>query len=157
MTQRLIVAYLSLKGMSAREIHDNIVATFVPDAVSSSSVTHYISEAQLPPSKPELHPADFQSDLDDLDQVILATLEDSPFASVRQLSQLTHLPSTTAYRRLTQSLGFVARHLRWVPHALSDAQKGERVNLSWRPWRMLEVQRDRAWHDIVTLDESRFT
>jgi hypothetical protein len=27
MTQRPIVAYLSLKGMSAREIHDDIVAT----------------------------------------------------------------------------------------------------------------------------------
>jgi hypothetical protein len=40
--------------------------------------------------------------------------------------------------------------------ALSDAQKGERVNPSRRPLRMLEVQRDRAWHDIVTLDESCF-
>jgi hypothetical protein len=34
MTQRPIVAYLSLKGMSAREIHDHIVATLGPDAVS---------------------------------------------------------------------------------------------------------------------------
>jgi hypothetical protein len=75
---------------------------------------------------------------------------------VRQLSRLTHLPSTTVYRRFTRSLGFVARHLRWVPHALSDAQKGERVNLSRRLLRMLEVQRDRAWHDVVTLDESWF-
>jgi hypothetical protein len=38
MTQRPIIAYLSLKGMSAREIHDDIVATFGPDAVSYSSV-----------------------------------------------------------------------------------------------------------------------
>jgi hypothetical protein len=78
-------------------------------------------------------------------QAILAALEDRPFASVRRVSQLTHLPSMTVYRRLTQSLGFVARHLRWVPHALSDAQKGERINLSQRPLRMPEVQRDRAW------------
>jgi DNA-binding IclR family transcriptional regulator len=42
---------------------------------------------------------------------ILAALEDNPFASVRQLSRLTHLPSTTVYRRLTQSLGFAARHV----------------------------------------------
>jgi hypothetical protein len=35
-------------------------------------------------------------------------------------------------------------------------QKGQRVNLSRRLLRMLEVQRDRAWHDIVTLDESWF-
>jgi hypothetical protein len=38
--------------------------------------------------------------------------EDGPFASVRQLSRLIHLPSTIVYRRLTQSLGFVARYLR---------------------------------------------
>jgi hypothetical protein len=37
-TQRPIVAYLSLKGMSAREIHDDIVATLVPDAVLYNSV-----------------------------------------------------------------------------------------------------------------------
>jgi hypothetical protein len=30
MTQRAIVTYLSLKGMSAREIHDDIVATLGP-------------------------------------------------------------------------------------------------------------------------------
>jgi hypothetical protein len=156
MTQRPIVAYLLLKGMSAREVHDDIVATLGPDAVSYSSVTRYIDEAQFPPSKPEPHQADVQRDLDDSDQAILAAPEDSPLALVRQLSRLTHLPSTTVYRRLTQSLGFVARYLRWVPHALSDLQNGERVNLSRRLLRILEVQRDRAWHDIVNLDESRF-
>jgi hypothetical protein len=44
MTQRLIVAYLSLKGMSAREIHDDIVATLERDAVSYSLVTRYLRE-----------------------------------------------------------------------------------------------------------------
>jgi hypothetical protein len=38
MTQRPIVAHLSLKETSAREIHDDIVATLGPDAVSYSSV-----------------------------------------------------------------------------------------------------------------------
>jgi hypothetical protein len=154
MKQRPIVAYLSLKGMSARKIHDDIVATLGPNAVSYSSVTRYLREARFHPSKPEPHPADVQRDLDDSDQVILAALEDSLFASVRQLSRLTDLPSTIVYRRLTQSLEFVPRHLRWAPHALSDAQKGERVNLSRRLFRMLEVRRDRTGHDIVTLDES---
>jgi hypothetical protein len=156
MTQHPIITYLALKGMLAREIHDDIVATLGPDAASYSSVTRYLREARFPPSKAELHPTDVQKDLDDSDQAILAAVEDSPFASVRQLSRLTHFHSMTVYRRLTQSLGFVARHLRWVPHALSDAQKGGRVNLSQRLLRMLEVQRDRAWHDIVTLDESWF-
>jgi hypothetical protein len=108
MTQRPIVAYLSLKGMSAREIHDDIVATLGPDVVSYSSVTRYLREARFPPSKPEPRPADVQRDLDDSDQAILAALEERPFASVRQFSRLTHLPSTTVYRSLTQSLEFVA-------------------------------------------------
>jgi hypothetical protein len=42
MTQCPIVAYLSLKGMSARGIHDEIVATLGPDAVSHSSGTRYL-------------------------------------------------------------------------------------------------------------------
>jgi hypothetical protein len=146
MTQRLIVAYLSLKGMSALEIHVDMIATLGPDAVSHSSVTRYLREAQFPPSKPEPHPADVQEDLDDSDQALLTAQEDNPFASVRQLSRLTHLPSTTVDCGLIQSPGFVVRHLRRVPHALSDTQKGERVNLSRRllRMRMFEVQRDRA-------------
>jgi hypothetical protein len=70
MTQRPIVVYLSLKEMSAREIHDDIVATHGPDAVSYSSVPHYLHEAQFPPSKSEPHPTDVQKDLDDSDQAI---------------------------------------------------------------------------------------
>jgi hypothetical protein len=49
MTQRPIVAYLSLKGMSAREIHGDSIATFGSDAVSYSSVTRYLREARFPP------------------------------------------------------------------------------------------------------------
>jgi hypothetical protein len=144
MTQRPIAAYLLLKRTSACEIHDDVVAGLGADAVSYGSATRYLREARFPPSKPEPHPPDVQRDLDDSDQAILAALEDSPFASVQQLSRLIHLPSTTAYRRLIQSLGFAARHFRWVPRALSDAQEGEKVNLSRRLLRKPEVQRDRA-------------
>jgi hypothetical protein len=70
MTQRPIVAYLSLKGMSAREVHDDVVATLVPDVVSYSSATRSLREARFPPSKPEPHPTDVQRDLDDSGQAI---------------------------------------------------------------------------------------
>jgi hypothetical protein len=83
MTQRLIVTYLSLKGMSAREIHDDIVTSLGPDAMSYSSLTCYLREAQFLPLKPEPYPADVQRYLDDSDQAISAAFHDSPFASVR--------------------------------------------------------------------------
>jgi histone-lysine N-methyltransferase SETMAR len=60
------------------------------------------------------------------------------------------------YRRLTESLGFRARHLRSIPHALSEEQITQRIELSRELLRILQVKRDRAWHDIITLDESWF-
>jgi hypothetical protein len=98
MTQCPIVADLSLKGMSACEIHDDIVATLSP------MLCHTV---QLPAAfarddfllRNQNHPADVQRDLDDSDQTILAPLEDNPFASV-QVSRLSDLPSTTVDRRL---------------------------------------------------------
>jgi hypothetical protein len=80
MMQRPIVAYLSLKGMSAREIHDDLVATLGSDAVSYSSVPRSLREARVPPSRPGPHPIGFQRDLDVSDQEILAALGESPFA-----------------------------------------------------------------------------
>jgi hypothetical protein len=74
--------------MSAHEIHDDIVTTIGPNAVSYNSVTRYLYEARFPPSKPKPHLANVQRDLNDLDQVILAALEDIQFVSVRQLSRL---------------------------------------------------------------------
>jgi hypothetical protein len=71
--------------MSVREIHGDIVATIGPDAMSYSSVPHYLREARFPPSKQEPHPADARRDLDDLDQDVLAVFEDNRSASVRQL------------------------------------------------------------------------
>jgi hypothetical protein len=82
MTQRLIVTYLSLKGMSAREIHDDIGATLGPDAASYSSVTCYLCEARFPPLKPDPHLTDVQRELDDSDQAIYPSTNDNPFASV---------------------------------------------------------------------------
>jgi hypothetical protein len=63
MMQHPIVAYLSLKGMSAREIRDDIASTLGPDAVSYSSVIRDLREAGFRPSKSEPHPAYVQRDL----------------------------------------------------------------------------------------------
>jgi hypothetical protein len=52
MTQRPIVAYLSLNWLPVREIDDDILSTLRPDPVLYSSVTRYFREARFPPSKP---------------------------------------------------------------------------------------------------------
>jgi hypothetical protein len=159
MDQRTIVAYLELKGLSPRSIHQDLVATLGGGAMADSTVARYIHDAHCSPSSQMAAPIAVPSGLDDSDEAILSALDENPFASVRQLSRLTHIPATTVHHRLTESLGFPARHLRWVPHALSEEQRAQRVELSRERLRILQVQvqRDRAWHDVVTLDESWFS
>jgi hypothetical protein len=81
---------------------------------------------------------------DDRDEVIPSALGETPFASVRQLARRKHLSAATVYRWLTQSLGFTACHLRWVPHLLSGAQKLKQVQQAQLLLRKLLTQQQRA-------------
>jgi AraC-like DNA-binding protein len=156
MDQRMLIAYLGLKELSARAIREDPTATFGRDAVVYSSVARCLGEARLLPSSEDAPSANVHRGVNDSDQALLSTFNENRFASLRQLFRLAHMSPTTVYRRLTEVLGFTTRHLRRVPHALSDAQKARRVDLSLRLLRMPEIQRDRAWHGIVTGDESWF-
>jgi hypothetical protein len=112
MDQRSIAVYLDLKGLSARAIHEDLIATLGADAVGYSTVTRYLRETHFSPSTDRI-PSDLLPEMpEDADEAILSALCEMPFASVRQLARLTHLSATKVDRRLTQSLGFTARHLR---------------------------------------------
>jgi hypothetical protein len=60
------------------------------------------------------------------------------------------------YKRISEKLGFAARHLRWGPRRRSDDQKARRVQYSRSILAILRTQQARALYDIVTLDESWF-
>jgi hypothetical protein len=91
-------------------------------------VTHYRHNADCSPLIAEATSIEVPTGFDDSDRAILSTFEENSFASGRQLSCLTNISATTMYRRLTESLGFMARHLQWVSHTLSLAQKAQRIN-----------------------------
>jgi hypothetical protein len=126
----MAVAYLALKGPLARAIHEVLTATVGRDAAAYTSVARYLREANCLPSSKGAPSADVHRGVDNADKAHLPLLDQNPFASTRQLSRLTHVPATTIYRRLKESLGFTLRHPRWTPHALSDAQTARRVDLS---------------------------
>jgi hypothetical protein len=111
MYQRMIVADLALKGLSAHAIHKDLMATFWCDAIAYSTVARYLHDADCSSSNQRTASVEASRALDDSDQVILSSLDENLFASVRQLSRLTHIPPTTVYRRITNSLGFTAYHL----------------------------------------------
>jgi transcriptional regulator of acetoin/glycerol metabolism len=116
MEQRSIVLCLARKGLSPLAIHDDIVITLGADAdadaVSDSSVTRHLRDAVFASSNPRTDLSEPEAQFDDCDHAILLALAEQPFASVRELSRLIHLPRTTVHRRLTKSLEFRVRYLR---------------------------------------------
>jgi hypothetical protein len=149
MDQRSVVLDLHLKGLSAHAIHEDLVATLGPKAVAYSTVTHHLREAKLGTAEVTLDPEPCSLHLTSMIPTGLSWQpwkKRKPFASMRELARSTHIPRAIVYRRLTKSLGFVQRLLRWVPQPLSDPQKVRRVELalSLSVLRILEVQEQRV-------------
>jgi hypothetical protein len=109
--QRVIVTYLVLKRLSARAIHEDLITTIGFDAMAYSTVVHDLHDVHCSPSSLGTSSIEVWRGFNDSDQTILAVREENFFASVRQLSCLTHIPSTTVYRHLTESFWFTMRHL----------------------------------------------
>jgi hypothetical protein len=86
-----------------------------------------------------------------IDQIILDALEHYPFSYIRELARFTCIPITTVHRHLTQSLGFVVKHLRWISHTLTHTQKPERATLSIELLRQLRSIEQHSWQFIFTL------
>jgi hypothetical protein len=156
MNQREIVLCFARKELSAIVIHHDLRAKLGSEAVSYSSVTRSLHEAIFGSANSPRNVPETEPQFDDCDQAILLALTEQLFAPIRELGRLTQLPRTTMQRRSTQSFGFRVRHLRRVPHVLSDYQKLDRVRLSQQLLSSLERQERRSWHDMVALDESWF-
>jgi hypothetical protein len=64
------------------------------------------------------------------------------------------MSTTTLHQHLSQSLGLVVKHLRWVPHTLSPPQKTEHAILSIVLLHQLWSIEHHDWQFIITLDKS---
>jgi hypothetical protein len=99
-----------------------------------------------------------------IDNGILQALDETAFASVRKLAKSMCISGTTVWQRLTRSLGFAVKHLHWVLHRFTDAQRqiridqliNQSINQSNELLRLLESVWDNGWKNIMTLNESWF-
>jgi hypothetical protein len=95
MDQQSIVMYLSLKGLNAVKIYNELVATLKGEAKFSGPAKHYLCKPSFSNPKtpqPSERPAPI---LNESDEAILLALSEELFASVRQLARRTHPhPST---------------------------------------------------------------
>ena len=149
MDQSTVVLFFAKRGLNATQIERELKATLGAEAMPYSTITYTLRSRSWTHSTPD----PIENPLDD---AIRQTLDEMPFASVRQIAHRLCQSSTTIYRHLTGALGFVLKHLRWVPHILTAAQKADRVGKSGELLRLLRSMNKGRRHLIVTLDECWF-
>jgi hypothetical protein len=151
MDQQSIVMYLSLKGLNAVEIDNNLAATLKGEAKSYGIVAYYLRKPSFSSLKTPQSSESPAPILNESDEAILLALSEESLASVLQLARRTNLHPFTVYDHLTHKRGLTVRSLRWVQHLLSEADKHTRAQLSFELFEMFQHQKDRAWHDTVVL------
>jgi hypothetical protein len=92
MDQRTICLYLSRKGFSAHTIHEELVQILGPDAIAYSTLTCHLRASRWTAQTEERY-SDPPPDV--VDNAILEALDQTPFASVRELAKVTCIPRTT--------------------------------------------------------------
>jgi hypothetical protein len=119
MDQHTICLYLNRKGLSAKAIHDKLVQVLGPDVIAYSTVTSDLRASHWTAQNKEQHS---ERPPDVIDNAILQALNQTQFVSVRELAKSMCISCATVWQRLAGCLGFVVKHLPWVPHRLTDAR-----------------------------------
>ena len=69
------------------------------------------------------------------------------------MSEVLEVPKSTLLLKLHNELGLVKVNLRWVPHLLTEENKQQRVDLSFKILDILE-KGPSSWNSILTGDQT---
>jgi hypothetical protein len=91
-----------------------------------------------------------------LEERIALVLSEEPFLSVRQITEKVMIWKLAVYRHLTQVTRLKLRHLKWVPHSLTEFEKINQVQSARELLELLQSVIHQRWQYIITTDESWF-
>ena len=154
--QRSIAIFLYLQGKNNKEIYTDMCTVLQGNCVGYSTITRFIREYKVSNIIKPIKTNPKTKDFDDIDIRIQKIVDEEPFLSVRQISTRTGIPKSTVFYRMTEKIGYISKHLKWVPHLLSDEQKQNRVNIAIDLLRILQKAERQGWKYFVTGDESWF-
>jgi hypothetical protein len=149
MDQRSIGQFLPLKGLDATRIHHKQETVLGPDTIPYSTVTrtlHFAIQSQTDREAPH----------SEIDDATVKALGEFPFASLKELGRRLCYAPPTVDCPLIESLHFASKHLQWLPHELTSAQKVLRVARSNELLRLINSVRHNGPTFLETLDERWF-
>ena len=145
-----------MKGMSAKDIHNDMKGTLGGNCISYSTVCKYLREKSFNSASSMNNNISNLNNDQNIDIRILEVLDKEPYASIRQIAKITGIPNTTVYRHLIEILGYQNKLLKWVPHILTVEIKKQRVDKSMQLLKILQSAKHRSFKYFVTGDESWF-
>jgi hypothetical protein len=112
--QRMIIKFLRFKRMKLHDIHHELTLVFDEEAYTFASVKRWIHELKIGRTIMTDDPRPGRPSIDHMDVLILKQLSETPFVSVRSLSEGLKIPKTMVWRRLTEWLQFKSRQFKRV-------------------------------------------
>ena len=153
---RSIAIFLHNKGLKPLEIQYEIDSVFGEGSYSYGAITQAIRALSFTSSQSDKGKNKENFVHQQRIENIRKTLENFPFFSIREIARETNIPKTTVYRILRQELGYVLKHLKWIPHFLNPSQKVSRVQLSQSLLKVLQEASQSNYQFFMTGDESWF-
>lgn len=154
---RAVIKYLHLKGLSANDIHMDMLQVLGDTAPSYSTVTYWLREFERGRSSTadearSGRPSTSTTETN-IDNVNRLVLKDRRY-NVRFIAQEVGLPKSTVHEILKQSLGLSKVCQRWVPRILTTDQKELRVQHSRQLLALYERDPKNFLSRFVTVDET---
>ena len=115
------------KGLSIREAQRDLQMLFQDQAPGYGTIQFWFSEFAAGRTIVSDSPRPGRPRSQDLDDAVCRMVEQDPHISARAISLELGVARDTVLNILHNTLGLDHYHLRWVPHALTQAQKAIRV------------------------------
>jgi len=155
--QRAIIKYLQKKGLSPKEIHEDMVSVLGDDAPSYQIVKNWCRDFRC--GKESCHQAPGAGpsttactpvNIDAVHDTIMADRR----VMVQQLSDILHISVGSVETIVHEHLGFRKVAARWVPKMLSLDQKQNKVQCSRAGLELMEPDLNNFCDRFVTVDET---
>jgi hypothetical protein len=130
--QRYVIKFFTNEGMPAVEMISRLRDHYGEEALSRRQIYFWINERKRGRTDLNNIAGPGREPDEGLAGVMAVKLDRDPHLSARKLAQSLRIAVSTVCRYLTEVLRMKCRHLRWVPHTLTAAQKAVHVELAER-------------------------
>jgi hypothetical protein len=157
MEQLVMVRFFTLKGLSPRDIHNELESVYMDEAICLSTVCKWHERLMQEGTELFVDPRSGRSLENDLADALRAMIQEFPFTSYQLLCIHFRLGKATCLRILRDILRWQKFNVRWVPHSRGYTQRGERMSISKDLLRVLRENQKIGFANVMTVDESWFS